>query len=560
MPELGALHVLRPLWLLALVPVTGLIIVLGLRAKPERQWRGIIAAHLISHLRVGVKGRPWFRPLHLLGAFGVLAALGVAGPTWEREVSPFADDTAPLVVALDLSHTMNAVDVQPTRLERAKQKVRDLLERRAGARTALVAYAGTAHTVLPLADDPTVFEAFLASLATPIMPVAGQDPVAALRLAESLLERDDVPGSILFLTDSIGVADVAAFVDHQERTDDAVLVLAVGTTAGGAVRTADGQLETDAQGRPVLATLDPEGFERLEREAGVFLASVTVDDRDITRVQRRIERHLEQVQQQDETARWRDAGYYHVYPLVVLTALWFRKGWTVRSTGWVVVAAVLPLGGCVSSTPPTSDTWFLDLWLTPDQQGRRLYERGAFALAVTRFEDPSWRGVSFYRAGALEQALSELARVESPEARFNAGNASARLGLYAGAVASYDAALDARPGWTEAIENRDLVAALIEADAESDAPPPPGGPPTFDADRVEIDDQGDQGEPGEVDESTMTDEQLREMWMRRLQTTPADFLRTRFAAEVAETPPASSEAEPRLAGPVRGSPLDSSCW
>ena len=153
--------------------------------------------------------------------------------------------------------------------------------------------------------------------------------------------------------------------------------------------------------------------------------------------------------------------------------------------------------------------------------------------------------MSFYRAGALEQASSELARVESPEARFNTANAFARLGFYTDAVASYDAALDARPGWTEAIENRDLVAALIEADAESDEPPPPGGPPTFDADQLEFDEQGEQGEPGEVDESTMTDEQLQEMWMRRLQTTPADFLRTRFAAEMAKTPPASGEAEPR---------------
>ncbi len=545
MPELGALHFLRPLWLLALVPVAGVITMLGLRAKPERQWRGIIAPHLLEHLRVGVKGRPWFRPLHLLGAFGVLAALGVAGPTWEREVSPFAQETAPLVVALDVSQTMNAVDIQPTRLERAKQKVRDLIERRAGSRTALIAYAGTAHTVLPLADDPTVFDTFLASLATAIMPVPGQEPVAALQLAESLLERDDVPGSILFLTDAIRVADVAAFVDHQERTDDAILVLSVGTTAGGAVRAADGQLATDAQGRPVLARLDREGFERLERDAGIFLASVTVDDSDITRVQRRIESHLEQVQQQDETARWRDAGYYLVYPLAVLTALWFRRGWTVRWAGWVVVVAVLPLGGCASSTPSSSDTWFLDLWLTPDQQGRRLYERGEFALAATRFEDPSWRGVSFYRAGALEQALSELARVDSPEARFNTANASARLGFYTDAVASYDAALGARPGWTAAVENRDLVATLIEQDAESDAPPPPGGPPTFDADQVEIDEQGEQGERGEVDESTMTDEQLQEMWMRRLQTTPADFLRTRFASEVAETQPASGEPEPR---------------
>jgi Ca-activated chloride channel family protein len=542
MPDLSAFHFLRPPWLLALAPIAVFVILTRVRADPARQWRGTIAPHLLAHLRVGIAGRAWFRPLHLIAVFGFLTALAAAGPTWEREASPFTEDTAPLVVALDVSRTMNAVDVQPTRLERAKQKVRDLLERRAGARTALVAYAGTAHTVLPLADDPSVFEAFLASLETDVMPVSGQNPAAALAVAASLLDRDDVPGSVLFLTDHIDAEEVGAFVDHQERTDDAVLMLAVGTTEGGAVRTGDGRLATDAQGRPVLATLEREGFERLQRDAGVFVASVTVDDADITRVQRRVESHRQQVRQQDESARWRDAGYYLVYPVALLAAFWFRKGWTLRWARWVALVAVLPLGGCVSGASGISETWFLDLWLTPDQQGRRLYERGAFGPAAERFDDPLWRGVAFYQAGALEQALAELARVDSPEALFNAGNASARLGLYDEAVASYDAALADRPDWTEARENRDLVAALLEVEADDDLPPPTGEP-SFDADQVEFDEQG---ERGEVEAAAMTDDQLQEMWMRRLQTTPADFLRARFASEVAESEQAAGEeAEPR---------------
>ena len=440
MPDLGALHFLRPVWLLALVPIAGLVTVLSLRANPARQWRGAIAPHLLAHLLVSVSGRSRCRPLHLLGLFCVLAAVGVAGPTWEREASPFTEDTAPLVIALDVSRTMNAVDVQPTRLERAKQKVRDLLVRRAGARTALVAYAGTAHTVLPLADDPSVFETFLASLETDVMPVAGQDAAAALGVATTLLDRDDVPGSILFLTDHIAVEEVAAFVAHQRQGGAAVLMLAVGTTTGGAVRAPDGQLEADTQGRPVLATLQREGFEQLAQEAGVFVASVTVDDADLARVQRRDESHLQQVRQEDETARWRDAGYWLVYPVALLTLLWFRKGWTIRWARWVVLAAVLPLTGCASGAAGVSDTWFLDVWLTPDQQGRRLYERGEFAAAADRFEDPHWTGVAFYRAGALEQSLVALARIDSSEALFNAGNASARLGRYVEAVASYEAA------------------------------------------------------------------------------------------------------------------------
>ena len=141
----------------------------------------LIAPHLLEHLRVDAADRFRVRPIHLTSLAMLLGTLAVAGPTWDRELSPFAEDTAPLVIVLDVSQSMNAVDVQPTRLERAKQKVRDLLELRPGARTALVAYSGSAHTVLPLSDDATMFEAFLDGLDTDVMPRPGDEPGATPR-------------------------------------------------------------------------------------------------------------------------------------------------------------------------------------------------------------------------------------------------------------------------------------------------------------------------------------------------------------------------------------------
>ena len=174
MPDFDAFHFLRPNWLWALVPTLALYLLVHRGLDPERQWRRLVAAELLPHLRVsGGKGQ-WFRPIHLITAVLVLAIVAAAGPTWQREISPFTEDAAPLVIALDLSPSMNAVDVQPTRLERAKQKVRDLLAQRPGARTALIVYAGTAHMVLPPSDDPSVYETFLSDLETNIMPVAGQ--------------------------------------------------------------------------------------------------------------------------------------------------------------------------------------------------------------------------------------------------------------------------------------------------------------------------------------------------------------------------------------------------
>lgn len=524
MLDLGALHFLRPLWLLGLIPTVLLFVIVRYRGSIERQWKGVIDPHLLRHLTTGGKRGIPFRPVHLVSLLTAMGSIGLAGPTWEREVSPFAEDAAPLVVALDLSPSMDAVDVQPSRLERAKQKVRDLLHARPGARTALIVYAGTAHTVLPLSDDPSIFESFLAALETVIMPDRGKNAAAALAMAEAILEGDSVAGTILFLTDGIGDVHTEAFAAHDARSRDQVIVLAVGTEDGGPVRRPDGSFATDARGRRVLATLDRAGLEALRDRAGVYVASITVDDRDVQQVQRRVQSHLRQVQQEDETARWRDMGYYLLFPITLLALVWFRRGWTVR---WAALLLVFVLQGC------GGDTTFADLWWTRDQQARRLYEAEAYAAAAARFDDPLWKGVAAYRAGDLDLAAAQFARLGSPEGAYNLGNTFTRMALYEDALAAYDEALAARPDWEEARQNRERVAALLAQPPEPEPQGQPGTSPTFDPDEVRVDDRADRGEMGEVEASKLSDDQIAEMWMRRLQTSPADFLRWRFAAEAA---------------------------
>src|SRR5262249_58304839 len=140
-------------------------------------------------------------PIDLVAAALGLAGIAVAGPTWQQEPPPFGQDQAPMMVVIDLSPTMDATDVAPTRLERVKQKVHDLLALRPGSRTGLVVYAGTAHLVVPPAEDPALLALFLDALATDLMPVAGRNAPAALGLADALLAKEPAPGTILFFTD-----------------------------------------------------------------------------------------------------------------------------------------------------------------------------------------------------------------------------------------------------------------------------------------------------------------------------------------------------------------------
>lgn len=176
-------------------------------------------------------------------------------------------------------------------------------------------------------------------------------------------------------------------------------------------------------------------------------------------------------------------------------------------------------------------TW-AGLWLTPDQQGRRLLARGEFAAAAEVFRDPSWRGVAWYRAGEFERAAAAFTGQAGAEARFNEGNARLLLGTYEAAIACYDRALEQRPGWSEALENRALAAARAAA-LEVEGGESTGG--QVEPDEVVFDLVG--GKSGEAEEvaggEALSAQEIQALWLRRVQTRPADFLRAKFAYQEA---------------------------
>jgi Ca-activated chloride channel homolog len=227
MPDVAGLpfHLLRPLWLAALVPVAAVLTLVLRRQSPEAQWGGVIARHLLKSLIVR-PGRRWsINPAWLVASSLVLAIVGLSGPTWKRELPPFVEDKAPLMIALALSSSMGETDVAPSRLERAKQKIRDLLATRSGARTGLIAFAGTAHLVMPLTDDRAVIAPFLAALAPGLMPQDGKNAAAAIALATQSLATEPVAGTVLLVADDLDSSVSNALRQAAGRSN--LLMLAV---------------------------------------------------------------------------------------------------------------------------------------------------------------------------------------------------------------------------------------------------------------------------------------------------------------------------------------------
>ncbi len=299
------LHLLRPQWLWALVPAVLIWFGLWRLSDQTSAWKTIFDPHLLEHLIVGGKKRRLLRPIHLALLLSILCAAAMAGPTWEREPSPFADDTAGLVVLLKVSTTMQATDVQPSRLERSKHKLRDLLELREGAATGLIVYSGSAHLVMPLTRDNRITTAMAADLSPDLMPVDGDALGEALERAAALLDRAGVPGSVLVIADAVAPSQAQAAT--EAALDFPVQFLAV---------------------KPLNAPLDA-GLRAAAKVRGASVTEMTIDQSDVERLAQKAQSDFRAAPMEGAGDRWRDAGFY-LLPLIVLIAMaWSRKGWVV---------------------------------------------------------------------------------------------------------------------------------------------------------------------------------------------------------------------------------------
>lgn len=172
-----------------------------------------------------------------------------------------------------------------------------------------------------------------------------------------------------------------------------------------------------------------------------------------------------------------------------------------------------------------------NLFLTPDQRGRLLLERGKPAAAAEAFRNPLWRGAASFRAGDFKGAAQAFASLDSAEAAYDQGNAFVMLGQYDDAVKRYDRALALRPGWQDAAVNREIARIRGERKkAEGGVTDDTESKP----DEVVFDKTKKGGEETTVEQggAPMSDEAVRALWLKRVQTKPADFLRIRFSRQL----------------------------
>lgn len=309
-------HFLRPWWLLASVPAVLLLWQTAGQSDARRAWKKIISDHLLRHLWIGESTHNRIRPLHLMGVIWLISIAALSGPTWKIEPSPFSEDQSALYIVLKVASSMTADDIQPSRLDRAIQKIRDLVALRRGALNGLIAYSGSAHLVIPLTRDSAIIESFAVELSPEIMPTEGDAPAEGILLASAQLKKSGQSGSVLLITDAVSEDQLQASIRHQKEHRFPVHLLAIASeNPGGSVS---------------APALDLSNLRKTARALDGSLTVVTVDGQDVENIASKIEKDLTTMILPESGQRWKDAGFWLVPIIAILSLMWFRRGWVVR--------------------------------------------------------------------------------------------------------------------------------------------------------------------------------------------------------------------------------------
>ena len=446
-------HLLRPdlLWGLLACPLVALA--LWYRRVHQGDWTKVIDAELLPYLLPDQRGKAQRSRIWMPTLLLALVTLGAAGPSLQRVELPVIKRADALVIVLDLSASMLAADVQPSRVQRARQKILDLLDTRDEGVTGLVVFAGDAHVVTPLTDDTRTIANLMPALSPAIMPLPGADAASAIELAAELLMTAGAQGGhILLMTDGLPGFESNRVRSALDDSGASLAILGIGTTTGAPIPLPNGGFLKDNSGEIVIPALERDHLAAVAQELDAPYEEVRLDEQDIEALTQRGALATEgELDLDRQTDAWQDQGFWLAALVALLLLPAFRKG--------VVASIALVL---LTHAPPPEAAGWDDLWLTPDQQGARHLSAGEASDAARAFSDPNWRGVAEYEAGSYDQAAKSFASETTSNNLYNLGNSLALKGDLRGSLSAYEESLSLAPEAEDAIANRDFVQSLLD--------------------------------------------------------------------------------------------------
>jgi len=523
--DASSFHFIRLWFLLAILPAVVIAALLWFKKSNHGPWQHIISPHLLPHLLQGSSKKDNKLPIILLLIGWVLASIAMAGPTWSKLPQTVQKKVNARVILLDLSLSMLAQDIKPSRLIRAQHKLSDILDLSEEGLTGLITYAGTSHVVSPLTDDTHTILSMVTSLSPEIMPIKGSNPASAIEKAAELLQQAGVnEGQILLITDDLPASFVNAAKQSINPSLTPVSVFAIGTNDGAPIPLSQGSFIRDRDGSIVVPKLNTQRLKATANALNGRFSTLSSDDEDINYLLGNSSRLLND--EMKETDRdfdtWEESGLALVLLLLPLAAIGYRKGW--------LSFILLPLVFTIS-TPSISEanTWD-DLWTTKDQQGQQAWRNNELQKASGLFESPEWKASAQYKSGDYQGSAETLKEHvtsdigNTADNHYNLGNALAKQQDIEGALTAYDKALELDPEMEDAKANKTTLAKIqkVQQKQQGDGDNKDGEKQEGDENQEESDQQSSDQEQQQDESNQQQGESESEQQEQDQQQSPSD--------------------------------------
>lgn len=451
--NLADFHFIRPFWLLAFIPVIISAVLIYRNKLQQGNWSSVCDPELLPFVldHKALKQNLWPFILGCLSASVTIFAL--AGPTWNKLPTPVFKNEAALVIALDLTPSMDATDIKPSRLAMARYKITDILKLRKDGQTGLIVYSGDAFTVTPLTQDIDTITNQLNALQTEIMPIAGNNTGKAIKKATQLLTQSGYQrGEILLITDEVDLNSASKQIETESQIN--VSVLGIGTPQGAPIPLATGGFLKDKNGNIIIPKLKTQQLAQLANQGRGIYQSIQNNDKDVNALIQHLDKPSDAKKISDQKQlieQWDEKGPWLFILLIPLVALNFRKGLL-----FITGILILPF-----SQQAEAIEW-QSIWQTQNQQAQQQFNQNNYQQAADNFTHPQWKAAALYKAGQFEQAAEALQDDHSAAGLYNRANALAKSGQLEAAIKTYEQSLVQQPNNKDAQFNKEQVEKLLE--------------------------------------------------------------------------------------------------
>ena len=451
-------HLIRPLFLGLFVPVLLAIIFFIFSCSEEVKWKKNIPAHLRPFMiQKGNQTKEiiWKTLVFVTITFAVI---GLSGPTWKKIEIPGKTLETPLVLILDLSQSMMATDIQPTRLERAKFKISDLVNANPGARIALVGFSGTAHTILPLTNDYTLITSHINQLSPNIMPFYGSNLEAGIDKAFEISAVTEAPATFIILSDDFDETTFEMLKNKSQERPVTFEIIPFNTLAGSEIPYGRSKKPMkDTAGKIVYSKLNKEVLEKLNALENIAVNYLTLDTSDVEKIATTVKEDLQFTDEAEEKEdEWEDKGLLFVLPFAFIILMYFRKGMALYA-----IVLLFFFSSC------TKDTNFKDVWYTKDYQGQLAMNTANFNKAASLYQDPLRKGVAYFKSENYTEAIRFFSKDTTAQGMYNLGLSYYKNGDYALAALAFGKTEELDPSLKNAAINKKIAQQLADGTNET---------------------------------------------------------------------------------------------